>query len=225
VLEWRNLLIQRASNETWNSYRRDLKSLLNLAVRMGWLPDNPFHDVKPLNGGRRKKTVKKKVLAEAVKLLESDATPIQPGWFWAIAFKLLLFSGMRRRQLAALRWRHLDFTQETILLVTEGSKTRREWEIPMPPQCVADLLELRRRSLEKRRRLDDRQVFWVQLFNRRFAHSELTPEQITRVSSGYRSTSIAVLAPIGCATRWQRNWHKGRILISSHCNTSLDTVM
>jgi integrase len=179
VLAWRDAVIGRCSFTTWNSYRRNLKTLYNFAVRREWAAMNPFLEVKPLISSKRKKIVAKPVLVQALDFLRSESTPISPGWFWSAAFRLLFFSGMRRRQLTALRWRDLDFERETILLVIEGSKTRREWEIPMPPQCVDDLRELWRRARAKRRNLSDRQVFWVQLFDPRYGGTELTPDQVS----------------------------------------------
>lgn len=179
VLAWRKAVVERCSFTSWNTYRRGMKTLFNFAMRRGWIAENPFLDVKPLPCSKRKKTVAKPILTEALKALESGQMSVSPGWFWSAAFKLLFFSGMRRRQLSALRWRDLDFARETILLNQEGSKTRREWEIPMPPQCVDALLELRKRSLQKHRNLEDRQVFWIQLFDSRYSGTELTVDQIS----------------------------------------------
>lgn len=109
VLVWRKTVIDRCSYTSWNSYRRAVKTLFNFALRRGWLKGNPFLDVKPLACGARKKTVAKSVMAEALDILNSKQTPVSPGWFWVAAFRLLFFSGMRRRQLAELRWRDLDF--------------------------------------------------------------------------------------------------------------------
>ena len=148
-------------------------------MRQNWLTESPFRDVNGLACRKRKKIVAKEVLVEALKVLDSENAPVSPGWFWSAAFKLLFFSGMRRRQLTELRWRDLDFNSETIVLRIEGSKTRREWEIPMPPQCVEGFVELRNRSLVRHRKLEDRQVFWIQLFDSRYAGTELTAEQVS----------------------------------------------
>jgi len=83
---------------------------------------------------------------------------------------------MRRRQLAALRWRDLDFDRKTILLSMEGSKSRREGEIPIPPQCEKDLRDLFRASRARHEHLEKCQVFWVQPFETRYGGCELTPK-------------------------------------------------
>lgn len=181
VLEWRNQVIQRGSFTTWNTYRRGMKTMFNFAVRKGWATVNPFLEVKPLTSTKRKRTVSNAVLFEALQVFESGQAPVSPGWFWSIAFKLLFYSGIRRRQLTALRWRDINFERETMLLSVEGSKTRREWEIPIPAQCLEDIQELYRRTRGLRKKPEDRQMFCLQLFDDRFSGVELTPRQVSYV--------------------------------------------
>ena len=57
---------------------------------------------------------------------------------------LLLFTGMRRREAAALRWSEIDFVQQTITLPATRTKNRKPLEIPMS-DVVHDLLVARRR--------------------------------------------------------------------------------
>ena len=56
---------------------------------------------------------------------------------------LLLFTGMRRREAAALRWSEIDFTRQAITLPAARTKTRKVLEIPMS-DVVHDLLVARR---------------------------------------------------------------------------------
>lgn len=179
ILSWRDLVIQRASLSTWNTYRRGMKTLFNFAVRNGWLENNLFLGVKQISLVKRKKTVSKRILNEVLMSLKSDASPVNPGWFWSAAFKLLYYTGMRRRQLCALRWRDIDFDRKTILLSIEGSKTKREWDIPLPKQCEEDLRHLWHESKARRERLEACQVFWIQLFTTRYSGHELHPDQVT----------------------------------------------
>lgn len=179
VIQWRDAIIRRASLTTWNTYRRQMKTLFNFAMKNGWLEGNPFTEVKPLAFLKRKKTVSKRVLNEAILSLSGDSTPIKPGWFWAAAFKLLYYTGMRRRQLTSLRWRDIDFDRKTILLSIEGSKSKREWEIPIPAQCEEELRELHRASKQRRTHLENCQVFWIQLFVSGYAGQEMTPRQVS----------------------------------------------
>jgi integrase len=180
VIEWRRAVLTRASITTWNSYLGWMRNLFNFAVRRGWLAESPFREVRAVRAPRKPKTVAKSLLREALNRLQSDPPPIRPGWFWATAVKLLFYSGMRRRQLTTLRWWHIDFEAATILLVEEGSKTHLEWTIPIPPACIDDLLELRRKSKERcTPNLAMAQVFRIQLFDENYAGTELTPTQVT----------------------------------------------
>ena len=86
---------------------------------------------------------------------------------------------MRRRQLCALRWRDIDFDRKTILLSVEGSKTAREWEIPIPTQCEKELINLKRESEARHVGLEKCQVFRVQLFETSYKGRELSPIQVT----------------------------------------------
>jgi integrase len=56
---------------------------------------------------------------------------------------LLLFTGMRRREAAALRWSEIDFARQAITLPVARTKTRKALEIPMC-DLVHDLLVARR---------------------------------------------------------------------------------
>lgn len=180
VIEWRDAVLDRASIATWNSYLGWMRNLFNLAVRRGWLAESPFREVRAIRAPTKRKTVSKNLLGEALDRLQSDPAPIRPGWFWAAAFKLLFYTGMRRRQLTTLRWWHIDFENGTILLVVEGSKTKLEWTIPIPLACLDDLLALRRRSEKScTTNLAMAQVFRIQLFDENYAGNELTPAQVT----------------------------------------------
>jgi integrase len=179
VATWRKIIVERAGETTWNTYRRELKTLFKWALAKGWAHHNPFYEVEAVWAPRRKKTVQKEIIHRAVELLESEQSPIRPGWFWIIALRMFYFTGIRLKQLATLRWEHLEFGKNTILLTAEGSKTKREWVIPMPSELQEDLLFLRQETLAKSPLLGQ-QVFRIQLFNARFAGTEMSPEQAGR---------------------------------------------
>ena len=106
---------------------------------------------------------------------------LQPKWFWVIVMKMLYSTGIRRHQLIEIRWKHLDLEQGVLLLVAEGSKTHREWQIPLMPGVISALRYLRIRTLE-RQCTDDiahRQVFNVTLFYDRYSGDAMTEEQLS----------------------------------------------
>lgn len=112
-------------------------------------------------------------------LRNSDKAP-KPAWFWLIAFRLLYFTGMRRRQLTSLKWKDIDFKENIIVLRAEGCKTKRDWTIPIPATCLSDLHRLRARTKAVNRGAvkPNDQVFRVQLFYNRYKGEELSPEQM-----------------------------------------------
>ena len=107
-----------------------------------------------------------------------------PRWFWRIVFRTLYYTGMRRRQLVTLCWRDVDLGAAEIRLRHEGSKTRREWTIPIPDPLLGDLMKLQERTLEQRgildaERLRRNQVFNVTTFYARYKGTNMTEAQVT----------------------------------------------
>lgn len=195
VAAWRDELLRRASASTWNTYRLHLRILFNYAIRLDLVDTNPFRVIEQIRTSKRKKTIRKHVLSDAIKYLRAAECPLKPGWFWIIIIKIFFYTGMRRRQLTYLRWRYIDFERNIILFVAEGSKTKREWEIPIPEACRADLLFLYKNTIRVIgvTAIADQQVFRVQLFNADYAGIELTPDQ---VSGFFRNLSNRLGEPI-----------------------------
>lgn len=72
----------------------------------------------------------------------------QPGcavpcaWFWRIAIRFLYATGCRRRQLVAVLMEDLDIDRRRLRLACHGSKTHREWHIPLAEGIVPDIERL-----------------------------------------------------------------------------------
>lgn len=189
LLGWRNQILRRASPTTWNTYRRHLRALLRYAEEIGWIEENPFSHVptapEPWN---RKKRVSQTVLARALDTLSREGETLQPRWFWRSVLITFYYTGMRRRQLMHLLWRDYDSRRAALLLVSETSKTRKEWEIPVPRPVQQEFVVLWQ---EATRVLGappsgDRAIFDLPLFrpapSRRqkyFAKTGLTGEQVS----------------------------------------------
>jgi len=180
ILLWRVDVVSRASEATWNTYLRQLRALGNFAVKKGFLGSNVFKEVSFLKQKKKKKkTVDQSTLTYAIQVLEDNPSRYEPAWFWLVILSTLYYTGMRRRQLAGLRWEDLDFKTNTILLRAETSKNTREWVIPMF-QAEAGLRELRRNTqLRLKGAVLDSQVFNVCLFTDRFESEELTLDQVS----------------------------------------------
>ncbi|HHC71613.1 MAG TPA: site-specific integrase, partial [Thiotrichales bacterium] len=175
VFSWRDKVLDRASRTTWNTYLREMRALFNFAVSTGRVTHNPFLEVAPVRTGKkRKKTVDNDLLQRSIALLSRTDEPLKPGWFWITVLRTLYYTGIRRRQLVHLRWSHVDFDKEILHLMAGGSKTRREWDVPIVPELMESLLELRDRTLRKCNArhisglISGLQVFNASLFNPRY---------------------------------------------------------
>jgi integrase len=192
LIAWRAQILERARPTTWNYYRRHLRALLNHALTKDWLAESPLRQVKSAPvGAPERRAVPQESLTRLLAELNDDygqpysmGNTLYPRWFWRIVVLTLYYTGMRRRQLVSLRWRDIDFDKAEILLRYEGSKTRRQWEIPISEGLMPELLKLRERTCKHRGLVDstklvDDQVFNVTLFYKRYRGTRMTSDQLT----------------------------------------------
>lgn len=187
VLDFREQVLARAQATTWNNYLRHLRVIGNFAVRRGYAKKNIFAQIKSApTHYYRKKTVDDILINRAFSLLGAavdvdSKDHLHPRWFWAIVMKILYSTGMRRRQLVEMRWKHLDLEAGVLLLVAQGSKTRREWQVPLMPEMTCALKYLRIRTLERvgNDDISNNQVFNVTLFYDRYSGVTMTEEQLS----------------------------------------------
>ena len=183
VIEWRDWLLEvrEVSRHTWNNYRRHLNVLLNYAVEakhIGLL-SNPLNTVRGLSVYQKgKKSIDPQDVRVLTRFLSSEEGRVafHPAWFWSGVIRVLYYTGMRRKQLVNLKWEDVDFRREVIRLRAESSKTKREWEVPMPALCRVDLenLEMLSGSFFK-----GDQVWNVTKFNDRYAGTEMVVGQLS----------------------------------------------
>lgn len=181
IIAWRNDVLKRATATTWNNYYTHLRALLNYALKKNWLTDNELLDIpKTRLPKRKKKTIEHASLVQIIDTIDRHEERFMPKWFWKTVIKMLFFTGMRQNQLLSLKWRDIDFANNDLLLSLEGSKTHREWNIPLPQGCIDDLLYLREQTERQLGPVDisNHAVFRLQLFNDRFSGYSLTKWQI-----------------------------------------------
>lgn len=181
IIAWRNDVLKRATATTWNNYYTHLRALLNYALKKNWLTDNELLDIpKTRLPKRKKKTIEQASLVQIIDTIDHHEERFMPKWFWKTVIKMLFFTGMRQNQLLSLKWRDINFANNDLLLSLEGSKTHREWNIPLPQGCIDDLLYLREQTERQLGPVDitNHAVFRLQLFNDRFSGYSLTKWQI-----------------------------------------------
>lgn len=192
LLRWRDQILARATPTTWNSYHRHVKALWRWAIMTQLLSEDPFLRVTSVSVAKTaKKVLHHNALATACDLMAKNPSRYRPAWFWIIVLRFIYATGARRRQVVALRWRDIDWDSASLTLTVEGSKTRREWKIPLPPATIDDLIVLRERSLEysrsrnprfQKESLSGQQVFCLPLFNPRVRNfQEMSEDHLTKL--------------------------------------------
>lgn len=182
LLAYRNKVLEKAKPVTWNSYLNHLRVIFSYALRKKYIKEDPcLYVSRAAIGEKSKKAVPIALLQRSIHLLSSDDECLQPGWFWASVLRTLFYTGMRRRQLISLRWHHVHLDSREILLVAAGSKTKREWRIPIN-QALADdlrLIKLKTEQCLRTQNLAERQVFNVTLFYSRYFGPEMTESHVS----------------------------------------------
>jgi integrase len=145
MVEERHAAIGKAAGPAAaNSAMRALRAVWNHALdRDGTLPANP---VRRLKGDGwfptppRTRSVRADELAAFFRAVDE-----LPNRTAADYVKLVLFSGLRRREAAALRWEEIDFATRVIRLPATRTKSGRKLDLPLS-SYVRDML-VRRRGL------------------------------------------------------------------------------
>jgi integrase len=124
-----------------NSAMRALRAVWNFALdRDSALPANPVRRLKRawFPAPPRTRMVRSDELAKFYAAIDD-----LPNRTAADYVKLLLFTGLRRREAAGLRWEEVDFTTRVIRLPATRTKANRKLDLPMS-SFVRDLLIARR---------------------------------------------------------------------------------
>lgn len=93
---------------------------------------------------RRESIVHEKEMADwwaAVEKLRTNAYT-GDGDMMADYLQFAILSGMRRREMTGLTWRHLNFKREELVLQVEDNKGKRKWTLPLT-QPLIDILKRR----------------------------------------------------------------------------------
>lgn len=180
--DWKDTVAKRSSPSTFNTYHRHLHALFNYCVKKNYMNRNPLVDVWRFNRiPSRGKTADLRDLKKLCRYLNDRAGTLPSAWIFLLMIQVLYYTGMRRAQICGLCWNDIDFEQEKILLRREYSKNAREWSVPLDSRLKSALMALKLQTMDrlKNEYSDDRQVFCIQLFDRRYAGERLTPEQFT----------------------------------------------
>lgn len=172
VQQWRRHVInvEKSSANTWNNKVAHLRALLNFAIKANLVNqiENPFNDVSMRADNKRKKTLSRQQLTRVYLLMQQYAdmdqkiTTIEmkrcalyPAWYWITVLDTLRYTGMRVNQLMHLRLKDVNLEENWIELRLDGSKTHREWRVPVVAPLKIQLDILIRSAIKNGAELND----------------------------------------------------------------------
>lgn len=161
VLLWRRHLLRekKLSVHTWNNKVAHLRAVFNLGMKKHLIPqtENPFNGTVVRPDIRKKRILTRAQLTRLYLVMqqyaqrENSQEPVRggscalyPTWFWMTVLDTFRYTGMRNNQLLHIRLCDVNpapARKGWIELRLEGSKTHREWRIPLVRQ-LRDRLEL-----------------------------------------------------------------------------------
>ena len=124
--EWLNAAFHTDSQ--FNKARTMLHGLFEFAIRREWCDKNPIKRIE------RKKVVEKEILPlklSETKQLIKTAQNESPEY--AIVAALLVYAGIRPREVRRLTWRDIDTEEKTITVRSQCSKTGGVRQVEIPP--------------------------------------------------------------------------------------------
>ncbi len=146
LILWRRDMLGRGiTTSTWNNKARHLRAIYNQGIKKKWLniEENPLNETQVPPGSKRKKILNRDQLVRINLVLEqfeerekrqvgkSRSCALFPVWYWRTVIDILRSTGMRQNQLLHIRLMDVDLEANSMLLCKEGSKTHREWLVPI----------------------------------------------------------------------------------------------
>lgn len=124
--EWLNAAFH--TNPQFNKARTMLHGLFEFALRREWCDKNPIKRIE------RRKAIEKEILPlklSETKQLIKTAQNESPEY--AIVAALLVYTGIRPREVRRLTWRDIDTEEKTITVRSQCSKTGGVRQVEIPP--------------------------------------------------------------------------------------------
>ena len=139
--EWLNAAFH--TNPQFNKARTMLHGLFEFALRREWCDKNPIKRIE------RKKVIEREIqplkLSETKRLIKTaqNESPV-----YAVVAALLVYTGIRPREVRRLTWRDIDTEEKTITVRSQCSKTGGVRQVEIPP-VLNRLLITHSRELKK----------------------------------------------------------------------------
>ncbi len=178
IIKWRDLVLSRATNSTYNTYLRQLKALFNFALENNIISCNQFKKIQTIPVY---KTYKKTISTEDLQSIfnELDNNNNYNYWFWKVAVDTLYYTAMRRKQIVTLCWDDVNWDKQIFKMSVKGSKTKREYYIPFNHKIHNGLVLLRNKTMEINKICPIDQVFNITIFNKKYKKNKMTCNHIS----------------------------------------------
>lgn len=152
---------QKRREVTWNNKVAHLRAIMGFGIKMKLLPqtENPLVEASVASTEKKKKTlsdnqmlrvylvVQRFAEAEEQNMVNSRRrNAIYPAWYWLTVLDVLRYTGMRFNQLKHIRVRDVCPDESIIDLKLEGSKTHREWGVPLVAPLKVSMEKLLERA-------------------------------------------------------------------------------
>lgn len=187
IIEWREVILQRAKAISWNNYVRHLRSIYNFGIENEFLvfKKNPFKAFFIKEGREKRKTYTDTQMAIIDELLNSDylLTPyLFPRWFISAVIKVFRYTGMRQSQLVNLKLQDIDLARRVICIASSTNKNHNYHEIPISKHLYP-VLEKTILEMKKRKKIGSDQLFNLNIISKatRNRNKEMTVHQLENV--------------------------------------------
>ncbi|MBT0726029.1 tyrosine-type recombinase/integrase [Rosenbergiella australiborealis] len=172
ILEWRRYLLQEKhqSAQTWNNKIAHLRALYNYGIEHEMFPagKHPFRKCNVQRDTKRKKTLTRAQLIRIYLVMQQfeeaeraghgirgGRNALWPAGYWLTVLDVFRYTGMRLNQLLHIRLGDINLSECYLELCLEGSKTHREWRVPIVSALKPRLLHLVEKSTEFGARSED----------------------------------------------------------------------
>ncbi len=177
-IKWRNKILERSSAGNCNNYHRHLKSLFNVAVKLGHLNSNVFNSIPILKNTKPKqKTISNSVLDRLYSMIVEDKYYSQHAWFYLAMIDVFKFTGIRRRQLIGIRWCDINLSDKSLYLNAKFSKNGNDNLVPINEALINHFRILKENS---KANMKD-QVFNITKVSSRYKGNKMTEEHVSQL--------------------------------------------
>lgn len=140
IENFRNNTLAKANEITYNGYLGHIKMVAGWGGKQGYFNSDYIMLLRKMSAPELiPKTIPADDLSSVLEQLRTKPNMVTVSWFWVLAIRFLVGTGVRRRQLVALKYGDIDWEARLLTLRFESSKTKRSWKIPLMDWLLDDL--------------------------------------------------------------------------------------